>query len=142
MSRKMIERLSSGGVILMDGAMGTRLQELGLAPGEAPESWNLSRSADLASIAEFYSTAGADIVQTNSFGGSPLKLAAHGLADRTVEINRAAATAARAGATAGIHCKAVKKSHCCDGACVPSILAVFDAVHFSTVYPERLPLEA
>ncbi len=101
MSNEMIERLSSGGVILMDGAMGTRLQELGLAPGEAPESWNLTRAADLASIAESYSTAGADIVQTNSFGGSPLKLAAHGLAERTVKINRAAATAARAGATDG-----------------------------------------
>ena len=101
MSNEMIERLSSGGVILMDGAMGTRLQELGLAPGEAPESWNLTRAADLASIAESYSTAGADIVQTNSFGGSPLKLAAHGLAERTEEINRAAASTARSGATDG-----------------------------------------
>jgi 5-methyltetrahydrofolate--homocysteine methyltransferase len=78
--------------------MGTLLQRRGLDPGEAPETWNLTRPADVAEVAGLYADAGADLVHTNSFGGSPLKLAAHGLAARAEEINRAAAAAARRGA--------------------------------------------
>jgi 5-methyltetrahydrofolate--homocysteine methyltransferase len=81
-------------MILSDGAMGTLLQAAGLGPGEAPEAWNLTRPEVLEKIAADYIAAGSDLVHTNSFGGSPLKLAAHGLADQCEQINRAAATAA------------------------------------------------
>ena len=85
-------------VLLADGAMGTRLQAAGLKPGEAPEILNLTRPEIPRSIAAEYIAAGSDLVHTNSFGGSPLKLAAHGLADQCEQINRAAAAAAVQGA--------------------------------------------
>ena len=84
-------------VLLADGAMGTRLQAAGLKPGEAPEILNLTRPEIPQGIAAEYIEAGSDLVHTNSFGGSPLKLAAHGLADQCEQINRAAAEAAVAG---------------------------------------------
>jgi 5-methyltetrahydrofolate--homocysteine methyltransferase len=51
---------------------------------------NLTRPEVLAEIAELYLESGADLVTTNTFGGSPLKLALHGMDDRTEEINRIA----------------------------------------------------
>ncbi len=98
MTMKLPQRLAGGEVILVDGAMGTRLYAAGLEVGAAPESWNLTNLAEVAEVANDYASAGADIVQTNSFGGSPMKLAAHGLAEKTIEINRAAAAAASEGA--------------------------------------------
>jgi len=94
MNNTLDNKLADGKVLLSDGAMGTQLQTAGLAPGEAPENWNLTRPTVLESIAAAFIQAGSDLVHTNSFGGSPLKLAAHGLADRCEQINRAAASAA------------------------------------------------
>jgi 5-methyltetrahydrofolate--homocysteine methyltransferase len=89
------ERIENGPVIVADGAMGTLLMERGLAPGEAPESLNLAGPEILREVASRYLEAGAELVQTNTFGGSPIKLACHGLDGRTEEINRAAVLAAR-----------------------------------------------
>jgi 5-methyltetrahydrofolate--homocysteine methyltransferase len=91
---ELLARLAQGDIILSDGAMGTQLQAAGLGPGEAPEAWNLTRPEVLEKTAADYIAAGSDLVHTNSFGGSPLKLAAHGLSDQCEEINRAAAAAA------------------------------------------------
>ncbi len=91
-------RLAAGDMLLSDGAIGTRLQAAGLGPGEAPESWNQTRPEILEEVAAAYIAAGSDLVHTNSFGGSPLRLAVHGLADRCEEINLAAAGAAVRGA--------------------------------------------
>jgi len=91
---ELLERLAAGHIILSDGAMGTQLQAQGLGPGEALEDWNLTHPEVLEDIAGSYLKAGSDLVHTNSFGASPLKLAVHGLADRCEEINRAAAAAA------------------------------------------------
>lgn len=87
-------RLAGGKALLSDGAMGTQLQAEGLGPGEAPEVWNLTRPEILEKIAKAYIRAGSDLVHTNSFGASPIKLVAHGLADRCAEINQAAASIA------------------------------------------------
>ena len=94
MTNDLKNRLAGGDIVLADGAMGTQLQGEGLGPGEAPEAWNLTRPETLEKIAAAYIQAGSDLVHTNSFGGSPLKLAAHGLADRCEKINQAAASAA------------------------------------------------
>ena len=91
----LLDRLSRGDVLVCDGAMGTMLMERGLRPGECPERWNLDRPDVLTEIASLYATAGADIVETNTFGGSPLKLAQYGLDARTEEINAVAVQATR-----------------------------------------------
>jgi 5-methyltetrahydrofolate--homocysteine methyltransferase len=89
------ERLARGDVILGDGAWGTLLMERGLAPGEVPELFNLDRSAVIEEIAALYLDAGAEIITTNTFGGSPLKLESAGLADRTEALNAGAVAAVR-----------------------------------------------
>jgi 5-methyltetrahydrofolate--homocysteine methyltransferase len=87
--------LESGQTLVADGAMGSLLMARGLEAGECPESVTLTRPRWLQEIAGVYLDAGADVIQTNTFGGSPLKLAQYGLADRTEEINRVAVQAVR-----------------------------------------------
>jgi len=87
------ERLAAGEVLCGDGAWGTQLMARGLAPGDCPERLNLTRPEVLAEVAGLYLEAGADLVTTNTFGGSPLNLASHGLDKRTEEINRVAVEA-------------------------------------------------
>jgi 5-methyltetrahydrofolate--homocysteine methyltransferase len=91
-----LSRLRAGEVLVADGAMGTMLLARGLKAGECPERWNLDRPQVLEEIAAAYLAAGADIIETNTFGGSPLKLAQYALDDRTEEINERAARAVRA----------------------------------------------
>ncbi|NMC44712.1 MAG: hypothetical protein GYA46_12405, partial [candidate division Zixibacteria bacterium] len=90
------ERIAAGEILVADGAMGTMLFAKGIAPGSCPEAVNLDRPELLREIASEYLAAGADIIQTNTFGGSPLKLAMYGLENRAEEINRAAVEAVRA----------------------------------------------
>ncbi|MCX6567906.1 MAG: homocysteine S-methyltransferase family protein [Candidatus Aminicenantes bacterium] len=87
--------------VLLDGAMGTELMARGLPQGTAPEAWNIERPDVVKEIHGEYFTAGADVVSTNSFGGSALKLAGHGLGGRTYELNLASARLARDVAPAG-----------------------------------------
>lgn len=61
-------------LLFFDGAMGTMLQNRGLAPGELPELWNLSRPDVIESIHMDYLSAQCDIVKTNTFGANSLKL--------------------------------------------------------------------
>ncbi len=79
----------------MDGAMGTMLQDSGLAPGACPESMNLEHPEIVTEIHRKYALAGADILTTNTFGGSRIKLSEYGLGDKVAEISRAAVKAAR-----------------------------------------------
>ena len=93
--RKINEAINLGKTLVSDGAWGTFLQHKGLQPGECPEEWNLTRVDDVFDIALSYVQAGADIVETNSFGANYFKLKNFGLQDRVVEINRAAAQISR-----------------------------------------------
>jgi len=93
-----LERVLAGEILVADGAMGTMLMERGLPAGAPPESINRDRPDLLEEIARLYREAGADMVQTNTFGASPLKLALFGLENETETINRAAVRAARLGA--------------------------------------------
>lgn len=92
------ELLTEQDVLLIDGAMGTRLFETGLEPGDAPERMNLDSPDAVTAVHQAYIDAGSDIVLTNSFGGTRYRLALHSLDDRVVEINAAAARNARAAA--------------------------------------------
>ena len=93
--KPILERLRSGDILVADGAMGTMLFQRGLQPGQCPESFNLTQPAMLEEIASLYLHAGADIVQTNTFGGSPVKLASFGLAAQAEQINRSAVASVR-----------------------------------------------
>ena len=88
-------RLARGDVILGDGAWGTLLMARGLAAGEPPELFALTRPDVIADIAALYLEAGAEIVTTNTFGASPLKLESFDLADRTEDINTSAVEVVR-----------------------------------------------
>jgi 5-methyltetrahydrofolate--homocysteine methyltransferase len=82
-------------ILIADGGWGTELQKRGLAPGEPPEAWNLSRPEEVRRVALSYVEAGADIILTNTFGGSLLKLTKVGLGEKAVEVNRKGATLSR-----------------------------------------------
>ena len=84
-----------GQILIFDGAMGTMLQQRGLAPGQSPEELNLTMPDVVESVHLDYLRAGADIVITNTFGGSRLKLQEYKLEDRVAEINRRAVEIAR-----------------------------------------------
>ncbi|MCC7498068.1 MAG: homocysteine S-methyltransferase family protein [Bryobacterales bacterium] len=91
------ERIAQGDILISDGAMGTLLHAKGLTAEECPESWCVSHPDVVRGIARAYADAGADIVETNSFGGSSFKLKAYGMAHRVAEFNRAAAALAKEG---------------------------------------------
>jgi 5-methyltetrahydrofolate--homocysteine methyltransferase len=73
--------------VLFDGAMGTSLIANGMAAGESPEEWNLSHPDVIAGVHQAYGQAGADVLQTNTLGGSRLKLSASRLGDQAEKIN-------------------------------------------------------
>ena len=84
-----------GQILIFDGAMGTMLQQRGLTPGQSPEELNLTMPDVVESVHLDYLRAGADIVITNTFGGSRLKLQEYKLENRVAEINRRAVEIAR-----------------------------------------------
>ena len=81
--------------ILVDGGMGTLLQDRGLEDGGAGELWNVERPDVVRDVHEAYASAGARILTTNTFGGTRPRLQMHGLEDRVHELNEAAAQLAR-----------------------------------------------
>jgi 5-methyltetrahydrofolate--homocysteine methyltransferase len=109
--RSLLDRLAAGEILVADGAMGTMLLERGLAPGACPEAFNLTHPEVLREIGGLYLRAGAEIIQTNTFGGSPLKLARYDLDGQTEEVNRAAVAAVR---------HAVDRRAYVSGSCGPS----------------------
>ena len=93
-----LERIREGKVFVADGAMGTMLIDRGLKSGQCPESFNLTNPDAVAEVSRLYVGAGAEIVQTNTFGASPIKLSLYGLQDKTEEINRKAVAIAKSAA--------------------------------------------
>ncbi|MEJ2541749.1 MAG: homocysteine S-methyltransferase family protein, partial [Gemmatimonadota bacterium] len=83
--------LTDGRARLLDGAMGTVLYDRGVFVNVCYDALSVERPELVQAIHAEYVEAGADILETNTFGANPVKLSAHGLDDRTEEFNRAAA---------------------------------------------------
>jgi 5-methyltetrahydrofolate--homocysteine methyltransferase len=81
--------------LLADGATGSNLFDRGLQSGDAPELWNTERPQQIAELERAFIEAGADIILTNSFGGTRYRLKLHKAADRVGELNERAAAIAR-----------------------------------------------
>lgn len=90
--------LEEGRVLLGDGAMGTMLQQAGLTDGGAPELWNVNAPDKVQAIYQAYLDAGANLIETNTFGGTAARLKLHNLQDRVTELNQAGAALAKAAA--------------------------------------------
>lgn len=84
----MLNRIAAGEVLVGDAAWGTELLARGSEPGASLEKINLDHPEVLETIAAQYLAAGADLLTTNTFGGSPLALERYGLEHQAHEINR------------------------------------------------------
>ncbi len=84
--------------LMADGATGTSYFNMGLMSGDAPELWNIDEREKVGALHRGFIDAGADIILTNSFGGSAYRLKLHNAQDRVTELNAEAAAIARAGA--------------------------------------------
>lgn len=91
----MREFIDDGRVHVFDGAMGTLLYGRGVFVNVCYDELNLTRPELVRQIHEEYVAAGAEILETNTFGANPVKLSSYGLDARTEEINRTAVALAR-----------------------------------------------
>ncbi|OGB66451.1 MAG: hypothetical protein A2Y94_12815 [Caldithrix sp. RBG_13_44_9] len=85
---KSLQELSRKFPLITDGAWGTQLQNLGLSPGDCPDSWNLSFPEKVEQVARSYVEAGSQVILTNTFRSNRITLAEYGLAEKTIELNR------------------------------------------------------
>jgi 5-methyltetrahydrofolate--homocysteine methyltransferase len=90
-----VERLASGPVLVADGATGTNYQEMGLGLGVAPEEWLFDAPNLVLDLHREFVAAGADIILTDSFGATSIRLADSPLEGRAREVNFRAAEIAR-----------------------------------------------
>src|SRR5271163_4966390 len=90
-----IQEMFAGRTILCDGAMGTTLYARGIFINRCYDELNLSQPDLVRTVHEEYLQAGAEIIETNTFGANALRLQRYGLADKVIEINRAGVEIAR-----------------------------------------------
>jgi 5-methyltetrahydrofolate--homocysteine methyltransferase len=95
MAGSFIDRLRAGDVLVADGATGTNYQQMGLPLGVAPEEWVDLEPEKVLELHRAFIDGGSDIILTDSFGGTSLRLRETGFADRARELNRRAAQLAR-----------------------------------------------
>ena len=91
----LLSRLRRGDVLVGDGAWGTQLMERGLPAGQPPEWFALHRPETIEEVARLYVEAGADLVTTDTFGGTSFRLKLHGLDGEGERVNRQAVEAVK-----------------------------------------------
>ncbi len=92
---KLAELIADKRVHVLDGAMGTMLYNRGMFVNVSYDGLNLTQPGLVQEVHEAYVQAGAEILETNTFGANPVKLSSHGLDDETEVINRTAVAIAR-----------------------------------------------
>ena len=92
---EIVQRIRAGETLVFDGGYGTMLFAAGLLNGACPELWNDTHPDVVRGIHKGYYDAGSDIVETNTFGGTRLKLNEYQIGDRTRELNEKGARLAR-----------------------------------------------
>jgi len=90
-----VDRLFAGATVLCDGAMGTMLYARGVFINRCYDELNLSQPELVREIHAEYLQAGAEVIETNTFGGNAFRLELHGLKDKVREINMAGVRLAR-----------------------------------------------
>src|SRR5438128_570691 len=90
-----LERLKQDAPLLGDGAMGTMLHQHGVPISTCFDELNLTHPEQVARIHSQYIEAGADLIETNTFGANRYKLAKHGLEEQVAAINKAGVDLAR-----------------------------------------------
>jgi len=93
--KEWLERIRRGEPLVFDGGYGTMLFAAGLVDGACPELWNDTHPEIIRGIHRAYFDAGSDFVETNTFGGTRLKLGAYKMPERTRELNERGARLAR-----------------------------------------------
>ena len=95
MADPLTDLIAERGVLLADGATGTNLFAMGLESGDAPDLWNDAFPTHVRALHRGFVEAGADIILTNTFGGTRHRLKLHHAQDRVVDLNRRGAELAR-----------------------------------------------
>ena len=90
-----VDKLFAGGLVLCDGAMGTMLYGRGIFINRCYDELNLSQPDVVAAVHAEYLQAGAEVIETNTFGANAFRLERYGLRDKVREINRAGVRIAR-----------------------------------------------
>ena len=98
MSRSFLTALGEMNSLLMDGATGTNLFDMGLVSGDAPELWNADFPERVLELNSGFVEAGSDVILTNTFGCNAMRLKLHGSEDRVSELNEKAAEIGRSAA--------------------------------------------
>ena len=92
------ERLQNNEVVVFDGGVGTYLYEKGIYINTCFDELNITNPDIVSEVHRDYVTAGADVIETNTFGANRFKLAPHGLEPKVFEINLKGAQLAKAAA--------------------------------------------
>jgi homocysteine S-methyltransferase len=103
-----VDRLFGGGTVLCDGAMGTMLYGCGVFINRCYDELNVTQPETVRSVHEQYLQAGAEVIETNTFGANAFRLERFGLRDKVAEFNRAGAAIARQCADAILEKQATK----------------------------------
>src|SRR5256712_12536948 len=93
--QRFVDRLNAGEILVADGATATNYQQMGMAIGVAPEEWVFDEPDKVLGLHAAFIDAGADIILTDTFGGTSLRLRESRYAGRATELNRRAAELAR-----------------------------------------------